>query len=642
MTLSSLQLPRADHTLSPFTGWTRAHWERCADHLLAGAAAHASRAGARVRFPGAGASSATDELEGFARAFLLGSLRIGDAAAPQQLAERYATALAAGTSASHPEAWPAIGHHDQALVEATAIAVGLHWSRPWLWDELPDRTQQQLIDWLSGARGRWCADNNHVLFGATVQAFLGSVGAAHDETAIDGALDRIDEWYVGDGWYTDGVGRRFDHYNGWTFHLYPFFIEQLLAGAPAGVARPISTFDVHRRRLRMFLDDYQHLFDRAGSPVLQGRSLIYRWGMAAPFWMGALQGVSPLSPGRTRRLASGMLAGFVDAGAIDDGVLDLGWKRPAPDLLQSYNAPGSPLWASKGFLGLLLPASHPVWQDTEEPLPIEEGDVLRPLDGPRWMAVGRRDDGIVRLLNHGSSGHPRVDDRLYRRLAYSSTTVPVTTDGLGDNTIEVGPRDDPSRHRGLLAGAVHRQGAASRWRLDAQGRDVLADCATLVVGAAEVRMARLRGVLEQRIRCTGWPLSADVPIDHDAGDGWAGATLPDGLTSAIAWISTVPDASRAAVTAIPHRNALGDHVALPWLETDSGSTGEVRLAWLVQLGHDWDPSLRERIAIRWTPDGAVVTVDGEAHHCAWVRESPWHADESGQGIFRVGSAPLGH
>lgn len=642
MTPSSLQLPEPDLVRSPFTGWTRGHWERCADHLLGGAAAHASPSGARVRFPGIRPSDATDELEGFARAFLLGALRLGgeDATALPDLAGRYAWALQAGTTTGHPEAWPAIGHHDQTLVEATAVAIGLHWSRARLWDQLPDQTRERVVDWLSGARGRWCADNNHVLFGATVQAFLASVGAPCDAAAIDGALNRIDEWYAGDGWYSDGIGRRFDHYNAWTFHLYPFFIEQLLTGSPADAAGTAQLFDVHRTRLRMFLDDYQHLFDASGSPVLQGRSLIYRWGVAAPFWMGELQGVSPLSPGRTRRLASGMLAGFVDAGVLDNGVLDLGWKRAAPDLLQSYNAPGSPLWASKGFLGLLLPPSHPAWQAIEEPLPLEKHDILRPLGGPRWLAVGRRDDGVVRLLNHGSSGHPRVDDRLYRRLAYSSATAPVTVDGIGDNTIEVGPPENPGRHRGLVAGAVHRQSAASRWRLDAQGRDVRVDCATLVLGEAELRMARLRGVLDQPIRCTGWPLSADRPIDHDAGDGWSGATLPNGITSAVAWVSTAVDPADTAVAAGPHRHALGEYVALPWLETGSGSAGEVCLAWLVHLGRHWDPFLPGRIAIQWLPDGALVTVDGTAHQCGWLRESPWHADEENQGIFRVGSAPL--
>ena len=165
------------------------------------------------------------------------------------------------------------------------------------------------------------------------------------------------------------------------------------------------------------------------------------------------------------------------------------------------------------------------------------------------------------------------------------------------------------------------------------------DCATLVLGAVELRLARLRGVLDQRIRCTGWPLSGDRPIDHDAGNGWSAASLPDGLTSAVAWVSPVAGTS-ATVSAGPHRHALGDHVALPWLETGSGSTGQVCLAWLVHLGRHWDRSLPGRITVRWLPDGADVAVDGSAHHCGWLRESPWAADEENQGIFRVGSAPL--
>lgn len=643
----SLRIAEPDHSRSPLTGWTRDHWEACADHLIAGAVAHSSPAGARVRFPGTTSQDATAALEGFARAFLLGTLRLAGSCGEHSLGltVRYAEALDAGTLPGHVEAWPTIDHHDQTLVEATAIAVGLHWSRPWLWDPLPDPTKQRLISWLSGARNRWCADNNHVMFGATVQAFLASVGADHDDEAIDGALNRIEEWYVGDGWYSDGVGRRFDHYNGWTFHLYPFLIEQMLGGVSGGARGTTSSFDVFRTRLRMFLDDYQHLFDASGNPVLQGRSLIYRWGMAAPFWMGEIQGSSPLAPGRTRRLASGMLSGFVDAGTLDNGVLGLGWKRPAPDLLQSYNSPGSPLWASKGFLGLLLPAEHAVWKNIEEPLPAEQHDFIRPMGGPRWLAIGRRDDGIVRLLNHGSDGHPRRADPLYRRLSYSSATVPVQLDGLDDNAVAVGTRGAPSEHRGLRSGVVRRDGAASKYRLDAQGRDIRVDVATLVLESAELRMARFRGVLDQQIRCTGWAISADEPLRRHTDSQWSSATNSEGLLSAMAWVDAPRSGSasgpRAGVAAGPHANALGDFVALPWLEIDAGSEGELHLAWIVYLGRHWESLFVDQLSVRWLPDGAVVQIAGDRRHCAWLRESPWRADEINQGIFRVGSAALG-
>jgi hypothetical protein len=583
-----------------------------------------------------------DELEGFARAFMLAALRLhsrGGAHPPDAL-ERYHAALDAGTRPGHPEAWPTIGHHDQSLVEATAIAVSLHWGRPWPWTLLPERIQGQVVRWLSSGRTSWCADNNHVLFGATVQAFLASVGADHDAAAIDGALNRIDEWYAGDGWYSDGTGRRFDHYNAWTFHLYPFIIEQLLAGLPPSCGGAVAAFDVYRSRLRMFLDDYQHLFDATGSPLIHGRSLIYRFGMAAPLWMGALQGASPLPPGRTRRLASGMLSGFVTAGTIDTGVLDLGWKRPAPDLLQSYNASGSPLWASKGFLGLLLPADHPVWTDTETSLEIEEHDVVRPLGGPRWVAVGRHGDGITRLLNHGSDGHPRVADKLYRRLAYSTATVPVDVDGLADNTVAVGPRGAPSIHRGLLAGTVRRHGAASRWRIDAQGRDVTVDVATVVLDDAEIRLARVCGAIEQPIRVSGWAVSSDQPIASTTGPHWVSATTAENLTSALRWLPT-PGTTSASLhlESRHHPHALGDHVAVPWAQVQADESGQTQLAWLVRLGREQSSVAMDRISVTWAPDGAFVQADGQHHHCAWVREHPWRADELNQGVFRVGSAP---
>ena len=637
-------LPALDRTVSPVTGWTRAHWEACADRLIAGARAHASPGGARVRFPGSDPGDATGELEAFARAFMLVGLREAgeDGRQPGTWLQPWAAALDAGTTPGHDETWPRIAHHDQTLVEATAIALGLHWSRPRLWDNLEDRVRQQLVDWLAGSRDRWCADNNHVLFGATVQAFLASVGADHDPAAIDGALNRIDDWYVGDGWYSDGVGRRFDHYNGWTFQLYPFFIEQMLSGSSPDRRGRSGAFDVYRTRLRMFLEGYQHLFDATGGPVLQGRSLIYRWGMAAPFWMGELQEASSLPPGRTRRLASGMLRGFVDAGVLDEQVLGLGWKRPAPDLLQSYNAPGSPLWASKGFLGLLAPEGHRLWQDREAALPVEEADQLRPLAGPKWLVVGDVGSGVVRLLNHGSDGHPRRADRLYRRLAYSSMTVPVEVEGLADNTVTIGPRSSPTGHRGLVAGTVRREGAASRWHVDAQGRDARVDVATLVLGVTELRLARVRGVLDQGVQCTGWALAGDAPLEPVDGPGWVGVRSASGVVSALSLVADQePRTGRAAVlevAAAPHPSALGEHVGMPFMEVQAGAEGSVHLAWLVHLGPVWDPALADTIRVRWLADGAAVSVGGRRHHCGWARGPAWPADSVNQGVFRVGSA----
>ncbi|XES01174.1 DUF2264 domain-containing protein [Streptomyces sp. S1D4-11] len=85
-----------------------------------------------------------------------------------------------------------------------------------------------------------------------------------------------------------------------------------------------------------------------------------------PLWAGVLADATPLAPGLTRRLASGALKHFAEHGVPDEqGLLSLGWYRPFLPVTQRYSGPASPYWASKAFLGLLLPADHPVWTAPE-------------------------------------------------------------------------------------------------------------------------------------------------------------------------------------------------------------------------------------------------------------------------------------
>ncbi|CAM5515003.1 hypothetical protein SALBM311S_09682 [Streptomyces alboniger] len=81
------------------------------------------------------------------------------------------------------------------------------------------------------------------------------------------------------------------------------------------------------------------------------------------------------------------------------GLLTLGWYQPLPPVTQRYSGPASPYWASKAFLGLLLPENHPVWTAPEEPAPVDTADVRLALPSPRWLpALHRRrpPDGTAR------------------------------------------------------------------------------------------------------------------------------------------------------------------------------------------------------------------------------------------------------
>ena len=212
-----MQLPADDRALSPRTGYTRAHWETAADSLLSAVEPYATEDRALYHLPGNRASwsgGLSDGLEGYARTLLLAAFRRDETAL-----ERYADGLAAGVAG----VWPTIEDRGQPLVEAASIALALRLTRPLLWDRLAEPVRQRAAVWLADALTAEPWPCNWELFPVTVGGFLQDIGYEVDTSrkAIDRGLSRIEDWYVGEGWYTDGDGRKFDYYNGWAMHLYP-------------------------------------------------------------------------------------------------------------------------------------------------------------------------------------------------------------------------------------------------------------------------------------------------------------------------------------------------------------------------------------------------------------------------------------
>lgn len=100
-------------------------------------------------------------------------------------------------------------------MEAASIALGLRLTKPWLWNRLDDGVRQRVAAWLSGVLGEPPVNNNWWLFPLTVGGFLADAGVEEEASraAIQRGLERIEGWYAGGGWYTDGPERSFDHYN---------------------------------------------------------------------------------------------------------------------------------------------------------------------------------------------------------------------------------------------------------------------------------------------------------------------------------------------------------------------------------------------------------------------------------------------
>ncbi|WP_424862523.1 DUF2264 domain-containing protein [Streptomyces sp. MMS24-I29] len=528
------ELPSDDPVLSPRTGYTRAHWEAVADGLLAAAWKWATPSGALLDLPGRPSVSGvrSDGLEGYARTFLAAAFRVAGAGGedPHGWLGRYADGLAAGTltpGRDDAESWPLIRDHPalgQPMVESASVAIGLRLTRPWLWDRLEPGVRDRTEAWLRDALRHRPAPNNWYLFPYAVAGFLEFVGRGDAETARakERARDLLEDWYRGDGWYSDGDGRAFDHYNGWALHLYPV-LDAHLSGDTGLCAH-------YGARLSEHLEGFSLLFGGDGAPIHFGRSLTYRFAAASSVALGAVTGHTPLAPGVSRRVIDGTLRYFLDRGAVGaDGLLSLGWHGPHPAGLQNYSAPASPYWASKAFVSLLAPEDHPLWTATEEPAPSEGPDRVLALPAPGLLVQSTGADGIVRLHNHGSdhvlphegeAGAPA--DPLYSRQSYSTVTGPTAGGNVADNHLAVvvaGARSGRRAIRPLGAGDGDGWGWAASWHrpVFASGQPMApgmrVESVTVVRGRYELRVHRVLGAPDgARVEQTGWATGRDDTV----------------------------------------------------------------------------------------------------------------------------------
>ena len=102
-----------------------------------------------------------------------------------------------------------------------------------------------------------------------------------DTYRISSSLRKIEEWYVGDGWYSDGPRFAFDYYN--SFVIHPMYIEALEIITEAGKREKIGNmpgcnFHEAIRRAQRFGVILERLISPEGTLPVFGRSITYRTG----------------------------------------------------------------------------------------------------------------------------------------------------------------------------------------------------------------------------------------------------------------------------------------------------------------------------------------------------------------------------
>jgi hypothetical protein len=250
----------------------------------------------------------------------------------------------------------------QPLVDAAFLAHGVLRAPRALRHELDAATKQHLVAALESTRPILPPYNNWLLFSATVEAGLKSLGAEWDRSRVDYAIRQHEQWYRGDGAYGDGPVFHWDYYNSFVIHpMLLAVLDQCKDETPAwtNLAPQVAA------RARRYAAVQERTIAADGSFPPVGRSLAYRCGAFHLLADVALRRSLPegVAPAQVRGALTAVIARTMDAaGTFDaDGWLRVGFCGHQPGVGEPYISTGSLYLCSVGLLPLGLPQNDEFW-----------------------------------------------------------------------------------------------------------------------------------------------------------------------------------------------------------------------------------------------------------------------------------------
>lgn len=264
----------------------------------------------------------------------------------------------------------------QPLVDAAFLAQGLLRVPTQLWGRLDKETQQNIIKELKATRNLTPGYNNWLLFTATIEAALLKFDGQADMVRIMFALNKHEEWYLGDGMYGDGPTFHWDYYNSFVIHpmlidIYSVLKEKSESLKNWRFSSDIDRFDKIITRAKKYAEIQEKLISPEGTYPPIGRSLTYRFGAFQLLSQMALLNLLPeeLAPSQVRGALEAVIKKQMTAKDMFDknNWLTIGLYGYQPKMAEKYISTGSLYICSEVFLVLGLKPESPFWSEAEKP-----------------------------------------------------------------------------------------------------------------------------------------------------------------------------------------------------------------------------------------------------------------------------------
>lgn len=252
----------------------------------------------------------------------------------------------------------------QPIVDAAYLVHAFLRAPKSLWEPLDEVTKQRYIESFKTLRDRTGAYNNWLLFTGLTEAFLMQQGEKADQFRLRVSKNKIQEWYVGDGWYSDGSKFSMDNYN--SYVLNPMMVAMMETLVPFRWASQ-KEYEQALRRMVRHAEFCERLIGPDGTYPAFGRSVTYRTAAFQSLADAALREKLPefIKPAQVRCALTAVHRNMYEGNQNfdKDGWLVLGFNGHQPEVADGYTSTGSLYMATLSFLPLGLPADNPFWTD---------------------------------------------------------------------------------------------------------------------------------------------------------------------------------------------------------------------------------------------------------------------------------------
>lgn len=253
--------------------------------------------------------------------------------------------------------------YGQPLVDSAFLAQALVRAPVQLVDGLSEKARFDLIKALKATRGIQPPFNNWLLLPAMIEAALHRLGSKWEPLRVEVAIRQHEQWYRGDGLYSDGPVFHLDYYN--SLVIQPMLLDTL---QEVGPLREWISADypkvvlIRAQRAGALLE--RMISPEATFPPI-GRSLSYRTGAMQLLAQLALKDKLPkgLKPGQVRAALGAVTDRMMNApGTYDDnGWLRIGFCGNQTAAGENYISTGSLYLCAAILLPLGLPDDHSFW-----------------------------------------------------------------------------------------------------------------------------------------------------------------------------------------------------------------------------------------------------------------------------------------